>query len=293
MRSRVDSSDIIFYLKKKLMDKIVTITSGKEVFAHLGQGRPVFVGHFRSNTNLKYKYFSEIANDFDDVDTLCAFGDAEVDEPMDSFTVYNADGVSFPYTGSSVSQSIQSVEWEKDAMKEFMVTRALPLIIPYRTRWNRFIFSSGHSIRKELVYLSADDEPIRNSDLHSILETLARKHQGEVFVVSMDPGDNMMEYFGFDLDQLPLFFLLDMEKQPWKKYVFHGAQKLEEMDHFYAEAVSGALYPYYKSEPVYEHLDGFVKVIVSKDFDDVAYDPYKNVLVEYVVPVGATSRADA
>ena len=26
---------------------------------------------------------------------------------------------------------------------------------------------------------------------------------------------------------------------------------------------------------------------------DVAYDPYKNVLVEYVVPVGATSRADA
>lgn len=28
-----------------------------------------------------------------------------------------------------------------------------------------------------------------------------------------------------------------------------------------------------------------MKVIVSKDFDDVAYDPYKNVLVEYVVPV--------
>lgn len=178
-------------------------------------------------------------------------------------------------------------------MKEFMVTRALPLIIPYRTRWNRFIFSSGHSIRKELVYLSADDEPMYNGELRTILETLAQKHQGEVFVVSMGPGDNMMEYFGFDADQLPLFFLLDMEKQPWTKYVFHGEPTLEEMDRFYAEAASGSLYPYYKSEPVYEHLDGFVKVLVSKDFDDVAYDPYKNVLVEFVVPVGATKGTDA
>ena len=100
MADRIDSSDIIFYLKKKLLDKIVMITSSKEVLAHLDQGRPVFVGHFRSNTNLKYKYFSEIAKEFDDVDTLCAFGEAEVEEPVDSFTVYNADGLAFPYTGS-------------------------------------------------------------------------------------------------------------------------------------------------------------------------------------------------
>ena len=134
--------------------------------------------------------------------------------------------------------------------------------------------------------MSVNSEPRQNPVLRSILEDVALKHQGSVFVVDMDPETNgMMQYFGFDYDQLPILFFVDMENPSWKKYVYHGEIEAGGINHFYTDAMMGNLYPYYKSEPIYEHLDGFVKVIVSKDFDDVAYDPYKNVLVEYVVPV--------
>ena len=68
------------------------------------------------------------------------------------------------------------------------------------------------------------------------------------------------------------------------KYVYHGEIDREGMFTFVKEAKEGLLYPFYKSEPIYEHLDGFVKPLVARDFEDVAFDPMKNVLVEFVVP---------
>lgn len=79
------------------------ITKEDEIKAHLGHDRPVVVGHFKTNKNLKYKYFSEVINQIDEVDALCSFGDAEVEEPMDSFTVYNANGRPYRYKGSDYS----------------------------------------------------------------------------------------------------------------------------------------------------------------------------------------------
>ena len=73
----------------------MTITKEEEIKPHLGHDRPVVVGHFKTNKNLKYKYFSEVINQIDEVDAMCSFGDAEVEEPMDSFTVYNANGRPF------------------------------------------------------------------------------------------------------------------------------------------------------------------------------------------------------
>ena len=65
----------------------MTITKEEEIKPHLGHDRPVVVGHFKTNKNLKYKYFSEVINQIDEVDAMCSFGDAEVEEPMDSLTV--------------------------------------------------------------------------------------------------------------------------------------------------------------------------------------------------------------
>ena len=68
-----------------------------------------------------------------------------------------------------------------------------------------------------------------------------------------------------------------------KKYVYYGDINEEEMNNFVKEAKEGQVYPFYRSEKPYEHLDGFVKLVVAREFEDIVYDPMKNVLVEFVV----------
>lgn len=83
-----------------------------------------------------------------------------------------------------------------------------------------------------------------------------------------------------------------MEATPHKKFVYYGEMEVEGITQFLKDARVGSLYPYLKSEPVYEHPDGFVKVLVGKDFEEVAFDPTRNVLVEFVVEVLADLRHD-
>ena len=181
---------------------------------------------------------------------------------------------------------IYFVEWEVDPIKTFITIHSVPRIVPYEGRWNHFLYSGTHNIKHHLVFMSVDEELDSIPDLRSTLEIFAAKHQGKLFVVHMRPEtNNMMESLGFEYDHLPILFFLDMNNDVWKKYVFHGEYQFDEIEKFYQEVLDGQVYPYYKSEPVYEHLDGFVKVLVSKDFDEVVFDPYKNVLVEFVVPV--------
>lgn len=178
------------------------------------------------------------------------------------------------------------VEWEVDALKEFITIRSAPRIVPYESRWNHFLYSSNHNIKHHLVFMSVDEDLDTIPDLRHTLETFAAKLQGKLFVVHMHPeANNMMDTLGFDYEHLPILFFLDMTEAVWKKYIFHGDYNMEEITQFYEDVMENRLYPYYKSEPVYKHLDGFVKVLVGKDFEDVAFDPYTNVLVEFVVPV--------
>ena len=76
-----------------------------------------------------------------------------------------------------------------------------------------------------------------------------------------------------------------MGATPHKKFVYYGELEYEGVTQFVKDARAGALYPFLKSEPVYEYPDGFVRVLVSKDFEDVAFDATRNVLVEFVVDV--------
>lgn len=83
-----------------------------------------------------------------------------------------------------------------------------------------------------------------------------------------------------------------MGATPHKKFVYYGDIEVDGITQFLKDASAGSLYPYLKSEPVYEYPDGFVKVLVGKDFEEVAFDTTRNVLVEFVVDVLADLRYD-
>ena len=75
-----------------------------------------------------------------------------------------------------------------------------------------------------------------------------------------------------------------MKPRPILKYVYHGDElNGSDIRSWLKQVRAGEVFPVLRSEPIYNHPDGFVKVLVSKDFEDVAYDPTRNVLVEFVV----------
>ena len=92
--------DIIFFLKKRLISKIIHITSTSEIKKYKQFNRPTVICHFKNDKMLKYQYFSEAVQNLDDAQILCGFGEDDVGEPMDTFTVYDSNGISKTYDGS-------------------------------------------------------------------------------------------------------------------------------------------------------------------------------------------------
>ena len=250
-----------------------------EVASHLKRGIAVAVAHFSNDQSLKYKHFVNAIRDNENTDILIAIGDAKVSQPADSFTVFNTESTPTTFDG----------RWSVEEIRRFVALASLPPIVPYTSVWTRSIFSNDHHVREHLVYMSEDQELFYNTALRRTLETVAKKGFGQFLVLDLNAYErNMIDYFGFDRDQLPILFYVDLrEKSGSIKYVYHNEEyTVEEILDFVKKARDGELYPFYKSEPIYKELDGFVRRLVSKDFMDVAYDPYTNVLVEFVVPVG-------
>lgn len=250
-----------------------------EVASHRKKGISVVVAHFSTDTSLKYKHFISAIREDEFHDILVSVGESKLSQPMDSFSVINTDDVVYPFTG----------KWGVDDIRAFIALWSLPAIIPYTSSWNRRIFDRSHHIREHLVYMSENNELLSNRPLREVFEQVSVKGRNQFLMLDLDPDErSMIKYFGFDRDQLPILFYVDLRSDKGSiKYVYHDEDyTVEKVLEFARKAHLGELYPFYKSEPIYSELDGFVRRIVSRDFMDVALDPYRNVLVEFVVPVG-------
>ena len=270
---------ILFYLKKKTEEKYTRVFDDMEVASHRRKGISVVVAHFSTDSSLKYKHFMSAIREDEYNDILISVGESKVSQPMDSFCVINTDDVVYQFTG----------KWGVDDIRSYIALWSLPTIVPYVSTWNRRIFDRTHHIREHLVYMSENNELQNNLPLREVFEQVSVKGRNQFLMLDLDPDErSMIDYFGFEREQLPILFYVDLRSDQGSiKYVYHDEEyTVEKVMEFTEKAHLGELYPFYKSEPVYTEPDGFVRRIVSRDFVDVAYDPYRNVLVEFVVPVG-------
>lgn len=276
---------ILFYLKKKTEDKFTLVFDDMEVASHRRKGISVVVAHFSTDSSLKYKHFMSAIREDEFNDILVSVGESKVSQPMDSFSVINTDDVVYPFTG----------KWGVDDIRSFIALWSLPAIVPYVSAWTRRIFDKTHHIREHLVYMSENSELLNNLPLREVFEQVSVKGRNQFLMLDLDPDErSMIKYFGFEREQLPILFYVDLRSDKGSiKYVYHDEDyTVEKVMEFAEKAHLGELYPFYKSEPIYTEPDGFVRRIVSRDFVDVAFDPYRNVLVEFVVPVGKRGEVE-
>lgn len=118
------------------------------------------------------------------------------------------------------------------------------------------------------------------------LRPVALKHKGVISIATIDA-----KAFGahagnlnLEADKFPAFAIQDTLKNT--KYPFDQNLKItaENIGKFVQDFVDGKMQPSIKSEPVPEHQDGPVHVVVAHNYEEIVMDNDKDVLLEFYAP---------
>lgn len=169
---------------------------------------------------------------------------------------------------------------------DWMKATAAPLVWEFTPQSAQKIFQQSAKVHF-LYFINGDnvEEQIQP------LKMAAKKFKGKVVMVYLradvdaDKKAQVMQFFGITDDQLPMYALFEVEDQG--KYLSKAKTKADEIEvvNFLKKYFNKELEKTLKSEDVPEDWDKEpVKVLVGKNFEQVALDKSKDVFVEFYAP---------
>jgi protein disulfide-isomerase A1 len=173
-----------------------------------------------------------------------------------------------------------------ESIVRFVKTESLPLVIEFNHESAQKIF--GGEIKNHLLVFfgksHADAEKITDS-----AKLVAKEFKGKVLFVTVDTDEDdhqrILEFFGMKKSELPAMRLIHLEEDMTKYKPSSDELSADAMRSFVQDFVEGKVKPHLLSEDLPEDWDkNPVKVLVSTNFDSVAFDKSKDVLVEFYAP---------
>lgn len=174
----------------------------------------------------------------------------------------------------------------KEKLLDFIKHNQLPLVIEFTEQTAPKIF--GGEIKTHILLFLPKSVPDYDSKL-SNFKTAAERFKGKILFIFIDSdhADNqrILEFFGLKKEECPAVRLITLEEE-MTKYKPESdeltAAKIEEFCHRFLE---GKIKPHLMSQELPEDWDKQpVKVLVGKNFEEVAFDEKKNVFVEFYAP---------
>merc|ERR1712141_503281 len=146
---------------------------------------------------------------------------------------------------------------------------------------------SGEIKSHLLMFLSKGSDDY--ADQHAIATKIAKDYKGQLLFVSIDTDEEdhkrILEFFGMKEDELPGMRIIKLAEDMAKYKPADGSLTEENMKSFVGDYLEGKLKQHLLSEDIPEDWDAApVKVLVGKNFDEVAKDSTKDVLVEFYAP---------
>lgn len=172
------------------------------------------------------------------------------------------------------------------AVVNFVKTESLPLVIEFNHESAQKIF--GGDIKNHLLIFvgkSHADVGKINEDARQV----AKEFKGKVLFVTVDTDEDdhqrILEFFGMKKEELPAMRLIHLEDEMTKYKPPTVELSADTMKSFVSDFTEGKLKPHLLSEDLPEDWDkNALKTLVSTNFDDVAFDKTKDVLVEFYAP---------
>ena len=172
---------------------------------------------------------------------------------------------------------------DRDALRAFVNTKSIPLVVKFSQETAPKIFG-GAIDRHVLLFHDVDGDAFKA--LADALKPTAKGFLGEYVFVAIDKSeDRVLQFFDLKKDDTPALRIVKMGDGAVQKFVYDGELAPGPIAAFVEQHKAGELTPHLKTQDVPEGWDaGNVLVLVGSNFDSVAADPAKDVLVEFYAP---------
>uniref|UniRef100_A0AAQ5X3X2 protein disulfide-isomerase n=1 Tax=Amphiprion ocellaris TaxID=80972 RepID=A0AAQ5X3X2_AMPOC len=177
-------------------------------------------------------------------------------------------------------------ELTKEKLLAFVKANQLPLVIEFTEQTAPKIF--GGDIKSHILMFL----PKVASDFQDKMDQFKKAAEGFkgqilfIFIDSdVDDNQRILEFFGLKKEECPAIRLITLEDEMTKYKPESDAITAESITKFCTLFTEGKLKPHLMSQDVPEDWDKTpVKVLVGKNFEEVAFDSSKNVFVEFYAP---------
>jgi len=272
---------IITWLQKKTGPVAKTLESAEDAKTLIEEQEIAIIGFFKDQESASAKAFLEAAGSMDDF----IFG---ITSDQAVFTEYNVEAEEGVSLFKKFDEGRNNLEGEitVESITKFISGNALPLVVEFNQDTAQKIFS-GEIKSHLLLFVSA-----ASSDYQAqvdMAKAVAGENKGEMLFVTINTDEEdhkrIMEFFGLADDEIPSMRIIHLEEDMAKYKPDAGEITEDNIRAFVKSYKAGELKQHLMSEEVPADWDAApVKVLVGKNFDEVAMDATKHVLVEFYAP---------
>jgi len=271
---------IVSWLEKKTGPPAVAVATVEEAAAFAKDKEVSVIGFFADQTSEAAKAFLDAASNMD------GFTFAISSSP-DVAKEYKVEGDAVLLLKSfDDGRAVLSEGITEEAVSKFVSSESLPLVVEFNQETAQKIFS-GEIKSHLLAFLSKKAES--HADDVAMIKSIATENKGKMLFVTINTDEEdhkrILEFFGITETELPTFRAIKLGEDMAKFKPEDDKIEAENIKAFVAKFLAGELKQHLMSAEVPEDWDKEgVKVLVGKNFHEVAMDEKKNVLVEFYAP---------
>ncbi|KAM9314109.1 protein disulfide-isomerase [Pholidichthys leucotaenia] len=274
------ADDIISWLKKRTGPAVSTLNEITEVESLIADNEVVVIGFFTDTDSADFKAYEKAAEATDDIPFAMTSNEAV----FSKFEVSKDSVVLFKKFDEG--RNTFDGEMTKDSLLTFVKANQLPLVIEFTEQTAPKIF--GGDIKSHILMFL----PKAASDFQDKMDEFKKAAEGFkgqilfIFIDSdVDDNQRILEFFGLKKEECPAIRLITLEDEMTKYKPENDKITAESIIEFCTLFTEGKLKPHLMSQDIPEDWDkNPVKVLVGKNFEEVAFDPTKNVFVEFYAP---------